>query len=123
MRPLQHFDDFAIGAAAGFDAGDAHQNAVAVHGFTDALRRQKHVALNAFERLVGNQEAVAVAMHVEAANGEFARTGGDHVVPAAQFDQFAAVGETRQRSFQTLAAVALCAKFTHQLLEVGAGVG
>ena len=35
---LQHLDDLAIGAAAGFDAGDADHHAVAVHGLLRRLR-------------------------------------------------------------------------------------
>ena len=38
MGALQDLDDFAVGAAVGFDARDAHHDAVAVHG---AARRNR----------------------------------------------------------------------------------
>ncbi len=41
---LQHLDDFAIGAAAGLDAGDADDHAVAVHGLFGGLGRDENVA-------------------------------------------------------------------------------
>ena len=44
MGALQHLDDFAIGAPAGFDARDAHQHAVAVHGLLAPIGRNEDVA-------------------------------------------------------------------------------
>ena len=40
---LQHFDDFAVGAAAGLDAGDAHHHAVAVHGLVGRFGREEDI--------------------------------------------------------------------------------
>ena len=64
MRALEDLDDFAIGAATGFDAGDAHHHAVAVHGLLRGIRGDVDIARNAFDRALGNQEAVAIAVHV-----------------------------------------------------------
>jgi hypothetical protein len=122
MGPLKYFDDLAIGAAAGLDAGDADEDAVAVHGFAGGFGWKEDVALDAFERLFGDKEAVAIAMHVEAADGEFARACGDHVVSGAQLDEVAAGRETGERGFETFAARAFGAHFADELLEVGAGV-
>src|SRR5580700_4064488 len=122
MGALEHFDDLAIGAAAGFDAGNADQYAVAVHGFAGGFRRKEDIALDAFERLFGDQEAIAIAMHVEAADGEFARAGGYDVVSGAELDEVAARGEAGKRGFETFAARALGAHFADELLEVGARV-
>ena len=41
---LQHLDDIAIGAAAGLDARDAHDHAVAMHGLLGGLRGNENVA-------------------------------------------------------------------------------
>ncbi len=62
VRAPQHLDDFAIGSPAGFDAGDADQHAIAVHGFLGRIGRQEDVALNAFDGMIGDQETVAIAM-------------------------------------------------------------
>ena len=78
MGALQDLDDLAIGAAAGFDARDAHDHAVAVHGLLGGIGRDEDVARQCPSiGPLGDQEAVAIAVHVEAAHGEFAAAGGD----------------------------------------------
>src|SRR5713101_3618059 len=69
MGPRQHLENFSIGAAIGLDAGDPHQGAVAVHGAARGTGGDVDIALDAFDGTIRNQEAVAVAMHVEAAGG------------------------------------------------------
>src|ERR1035441_1012394 len=61
-------------------------------------------------------------MQIEAAHGEFAGAGGDHVLAALQLNQVAARREAGERGFQLIAAVAFNRQFAHQLFEVGAGV-
>lgn len=120
---LQNLDDLAIGASAGFDARDSHQDAVAVHGLLRRFGWNENVALDAFNGAVGNEEAIAVAMHVEPSGGEFAAAGGNDELSRAQFDELAAFGEAFERGFQVLARGALGACLTHELFEVRAGVG
>ena len=122
VRALQHLDDFAIGASAGFDACDADHHAVAVHGFFSRFRRQEHIALDAFEGTVGNQEAVAVAVHVHAADGEFAAARGGRVVAGAQLDEIAAGGQSGERGFQLGARFTPGAQLPDKLLKVSTGV-
>ena len=122
MRALQYFYDFAVGAAAGFDAGDAHHHPVAVHRLFRRFGRDENVSRDAFERPLGNQKAVAVAVHVEAPDGEFAAARGDHEMAGAQLDQIAARRQPGQRGFQFQALVAFGAGFPHELLEIGAGM-
>jgi hypothetical protein len=119
---LEDFDDFAIGAAIGFDAGDADHDAVAVHGLFGGFGRDEDIAYDAFDGVSGNEETVAIAVHVEAADGEFAAAGGGSVVAGAKLDQVAAGGETGERGFQLGAVVAFGADFADQLLEVGPGM-
>ena len=119
MGALQHLDDLAIGAAAGLDAGDAHDHAVAVHGLLGGFGGDEDVAGDARNRTFGDQEPVTIAMQIEASDGEFAAAGGDHVLAALQLDQVAARREARQRGFQLVAALAFSAQLAHQLLEVG----
>ena len=84
--------------------------------------RDVDVAGDAFDGTVGDQEAVAVAVHVEAADGELAAAGGDGVLAGAQLDEVAARDQARERGFQFLRVVALGAEFADQLFEIGAGV-
>ena len=61
---------------SGFDAGDPHHHAVAVHGPLGRVGRDEDVAGNPLDGPFGDQEAVAVAVHVQAADGEFAAARG-----------------------------------------------
>ena len=72
VRAPQHLDDLAIRAPIPFDARDANHHAVAMHGRLRRFARDVNVALQAFDRMIGNQEPIAVAMHVQAADGVFA---------------------------------------------------
>ena len=122
MGAFEHLDDFAVGAAVGFDTGDADHDTVAVHGFLGGFGWYEDVTLNAFDGVIGDQKAVAVAMHLETADGEFAATRGDGVVPGAELDQLAARHQAGQGSFELFALFAAGAEFADQLLEVRAGV-
>ena len=51
---LQHLDDLAIGAAAGLDAGDADDHAVAVHRLFGGFGRDENVAGDARNRTFGD---------------------------------------------------------------------
>ena len=65
------------------------------------------VAAQAGDGHVGNHEAVAVAMHVQAADGEFAADAGGGVVPGAHFDDVAALDQAGELFFELLAGGAL----------------
>ena len=60
---LQDLDDLAVGAAVGFDARDADDHAVAVHGLLGGVGRDEDVAGDALDGALGDEEAVAVAVH------------------------------------------------------------
>ena len=123
VRACQDSNDLALGPAVGAGASDAYQNAVAVHGVVGGAGGNEDVAAQALTREIGNQEAVAIAVHLEAAGSEFAGLAGGDVLPAAQFDQVAARGEARQRALKFLARRAARPQLANQLLEVRARVG
>ena len=81
MRARQRADDAAFGAAVGADGGDFDENAVAVHGGTDGVRRNEDIAGEAGletgieRRGFGNHEAEAVAMHGQAADEQSSSLG------------------------------------------------
>src|ERR1019366_2429999 len=54
VSALQHLDDIAVGAAAGLDARDAHDHAVAVHGLLGRFRGDEDVAVDARNRTFGD---------------------------------------------------------------------
>src|ERR1035437_2081550 len=54
MGALQHLDDVAIGAAAGLDARDAHDHAVAMHGLFGGFGGNEDVAGDAWNRTFGD---------------------------------------------------------------------
>jgi len=56
-----------VGAAAAFDAPDAHGHAVAVHGPLGLVFPDVDIALDAGNRLVRDHERITVAMNAEAA--------------------------------------------------------
>ncbi len=119
---LQHLDDFAIGAPTGLDARNSDDHAVAVHGALGLFRRKEDIACDPLHRALGDQEAVAIAVHLQASHGEFAAARGDGVVAGAQLDEVAARGEPGQSGFEGRAAIALNAQLADQLLEIGPGV-
>ena len=122
-RAFQHLDDFAIGAAVRFDARDLDHDAVAMHGVARGRGGNEDVALHALNRTIGDEKAVTVAMHVEAADGEIARFRGRYEMAGAQLDQIAAVLQTLQRQFEVGAGRAFRAELPHELLEIGTGMG
>ncbi len=75
MFALDNLDDAAFGAAVVAAAGDAGEDFVAVHGVADAVAADEEIAFNAWNRLVGHDEAVAVAMGDHAAGNQI-RVGG-----------------------------------------------
>ncbi len=90
--------------------------------FCGRFGRNEDVAVHPWNRTFGDQEAVTVAVHVEAADGEFAAAVGDDITAVAQFDEVAAGGQAGQRGFQRDAVFSFAAKLADQLLEVRPGV-
>ncbi len=70
MLALDDLHDAAFGAAVGAAANDACEYAVAVHGVVHVVARDEQIAFDARDRLVGNNEAVAVAMRDHAAGDQ-----------------------------------------------------
>ena len=113
----QDAHDFGLGAAVAADPAETHQDAIAVHGFGCCLGRDEDVAAQGLDGVVRNHEAVAVAVHLEAAGGEFAAAAGDHVLAGIELDQIAARGQARQRLFEFGACDETArAELPHQLL-------
>jgi hypothetical protein len=106
VSPLEHFDDLAVGLPASLNAGDLDEDAVAMHRPARGRNRNVDVAFDAFHGAIGDQETIAVAMHVETAGGILARFGGDGVL-GAQLDEVAAFGEARECGFEVGARSAL----------------
>src|SRR5690242_3611914 len=104
MRALQNLDDLAVGTPAALDPRDAHYRTVAMHGVARRIGRNVDIARDAFEQPVGDQKAVAVAMHGEAADGEFAAAARGDEMAAAGFDEIAASHQARQHGLEILTA-------------------
>ena len=75
------------------------------------------------ERMVGDEEAVAVAMHREAAGGEFAAEAGDDVAAAAHLHQLACNGEAGERGFELRARVPRAPSSRTSCLKVACACG
>ena len=65
--------------------------------------------------MIGDQETVAVAMHVEAAGCDIRGWRRRNEVAGAQLDQLPLVAEAVQRRLQSVAVLALQPQFLHQL--------
>ena len=80
------------------------------------------IALDAFDGPLGDQEAVAIAVHVETADGILAAAGGGDVVAGPRLDQVAARQQAGDGKLKVGAGCALGAQFAHELFEIGFGV-
>jgi len=109
MGALQDFDDFAIGAAIGLDTRNADDYSIAMHGLLGRFGRDENVAGDAGDRGVGDEKAVAVAVHIEAADGELAAQRGDGEMAGTKLDELASGGEARQGGLKGGALFALVA--------------
>jgi hypothetical protein len=81
MRARKRADDASFGASIGAYRGDFDQYAVAMHRGCNGMRRNKDISGQAgFKAVIeresfGNHEAVAVAMHRQAADQQIAPFG------------------------------------------------
>ena len=120
-------EDAAFTFAVGADAAEFDQHLVTVHGVADFRRRNKDVseelAAGARRERVGfrGDEAVAVAMHVEAADDEVLRRGGGRESPAlfADGDEFLLAGKVAQELLDGAAVFAADAEVVEDLLVAG----
>lgn len=120
-------EDAAFTFAVGTDAAEFDQHLVTVHGVADFRRRNKDVteelAAGAWRERVGfgRDEAVAIAVHVEAADDEVLRRGGGRESPAllADGDQFLLAGEVAQKLLDGPAVFAADAEVVQDLLVAG----
>ncbi len=84
MRAAENAHHLAFSAAVGVDAGDAGKHGVAVHGVAGGVRRDENVSGDAGHLLGWSDEAVALAVHGEAAGGELLRAARKHILASAQ---------------------------------------
>ena len=107
-------------------AAKFHQHLVAVHGRTDGLRADEDVAVDrAALARVGDDEAVAVAMHGQASGDQVLTGGGmlgEGVAVAAGFDQPPALHQRLQAFGELLPLVAAQAHLADELLVSGRAV-
>ena len=126
IAAAEHAQDAAFGAAVVLLAAQLDQHLVAVHGRADGLRVDEDVAADrAALAGVGNDEAVAVAMHGQASGDEVLTGGGvlgESVAVAAGLDQASAFDQRLQAFGELLALVAAQAHLADELLESGRAV-
>src|ERR1700722_19427430 len=103
VRAAQHLDDLAVGAAVLLNSRDTHYHAIAMHGGLRGLARDVDVAAQPFDGMIGDQESVAVAMHIQAADRIFPAETGDHKMPGADFDELAAIDQAIESLLQLVA--------------------
>ena len=65
VRAPQNAHDLAFGAAVGIGTAYTYDDAVAVHRLPGFLGRDENIPAHAFERMVGSNEAIAIAVHVQ----------------------------------------------------------
>ena len=96
VAALKDADDAAHAAAVGFGRLHFDEHLVALHGAVDLVGRNKNIFATGRLAGVGTDEAVAVAMEVEAAGGEVvagADGSGNAPVLAIELDEGAAGGQ------------------------------
>ena len=97
VRAFENANDLAVslGHLAGADMRTTTRSPfMARSGFL----RDVNVSANAFHRLIGDEESVAITVHVQAADGEFAAFANQDVLVASEFHQFTAKGQRLEHS-------------------------
>src|SRR5256885_5257530 len=89
MGAPQNLDNLAVGASVAFDAGDVNHDAIAVHGGLRGVAWNVDVAAKALQRPLGNEKAVAVAVHVEPSDGILAAEARGDEMAGTYFHQIA----------------------------------
>ena len=117
----EHAQDAAFGAAVVVLATKLDQHLVAVHGRADGLRVDEDVAADrAALPGIGDDEAVAVAMHGQASGDQVLLSGGvlrEGIAIASGFDQAPAVDQRLQALGELLALAASQGHLADELLE------
>ena len=106
----EHAQDAALGAAVFLLAAEFDQHLIAVHGRADGGRRDEDVAFDRGALIgIGDDKAVAVAMHGEAAGDEVLASGGvggEGVTVAAGLDEVGALHQRAQAFGELVDALA-----------------
>ena len=123
MSAPQDLDNLAVSPAIALDARDMDYYAVAVHSGLRGIAWDVDIAAKSFDGTVGNEEAVPVAMHIQAADGVLAAEAGGYEMAGAHFHQVATLGQAIQRGIHIVARCTARPEFADQLLEGRAGVG
>lgn len=119
---FQNAHELARSAAIGFDTADVNEGAVAVHGFFSRFKRDIDVAIDTLDRSVRDEEAVALAMHVEAAGSVFASGLREDIIAVARLDEGGLRGKLSECGFEIFARASTGSQFSNQLFEIGASV-
>src|SRR5580698_10032971 len=113
----QHLDDLAIRTAIPLDTRNANHHSVTMHGGLRRFTRDIDVTAQALDGMVGNQEAVTVAVHVQAADCIFAAQSRDYKMAGPNFNELSPLDQPIQRTLQFIARCKFRAQFANQLLE------
>ena len=119
MGALQNLPDCAFGLAIGPGPRHVPDGAVAVHQAARAVAGNEDVALNARNRVIGNQKAVAIAVNAETPGNEFAAIARRGVLTGFDFDQLAFFHQPLQGVFQHGALLAPHAQFAKEMFQAG----
>jgi hypothetical protein len=99
MRPPKDFDNLAVSAPIVLDTRDPSHYTICVHGALGGIAADVDVTAKTLDRTIRNYEAVAVAMHIEPADGVFAAEARCNELAGADFDQVATLGQLVERRF------------------------
>jgi hypothetical protein len=130
MGAIDQAKDAAFSSAIGAYGADLNQHTVAMHGVADERWRYENVTGQVFEAGaqrfgVGQDEAVAVAMHTEAPDDRVfsVRGGGQGVAVRVDPEQAASGDQAIETIVQFTALLAVDAEFADELLEAGGSLG
>jgi hypothetical protein len=70
MFALDDLDDAAFGATVGAAALDACQDAIAVHGVVESIAADEEIAIDFWNRLIGDKKAIAVSVRDDSSGDE-----------------------------------------------------
>src|SRR5581483_493960 len=127
LGAADYANDPALGAAVRPNCGDFHEHAISVHRGANRGRRNKNVTFQGFLQTringtgVGDNKAVAVAVHAEPARDHVlaARRLGRCIPFRIHLNELTAVYQPAQAAREFLAAIPVEPEFANQLFVAG----